>query len=216
MLEEDLRRSPVCLTVPGLGGSGPGHWQTLWEKERHDCERIELGCWDEPIRNVWISRIDQAVGAAQAPVVLVAHSLGCLAVAWWASLLGEAAAGPVKGALLVAPPDVNRASDARLGRFGPCPRTILPFPSIVVASHDDPYSSFERSREMASDWLSDFVDAGEVGHINAQSGLGAWTDGQHLLELLIDGGPGLSRYPSALAPSAWKPRAAAMRPALGA
>ena len=145
MLQEELGRSSTCLTVPGLGGSGPAHWQSIWERERHDCERIELGCWDEPIRNVWVGRIDQAVRASEAPPILVAHSLGCLAVVWWAHLIGKAAAGAVKGALLVAPPDVDRAGvDRRLAGFAPTPKHILPFPCIVAASRDDPYASFER------------------------------------------------------------------------
>jgi len=38
---------------------------------------------------------------------------------------------------------------------------------------------------MAAGWLSSFVDAGELGHINANSGLGAWREGQALLARLI-------------------------------
>jgi predicted alpha/beta hydrolase family esterase len=190
MGEEERAGSPICLTIPGLGCSGPGHWQTIWEAERDDCHRIELGCWNVPIRNVWMSRIAQAVRAARSPVVLVAHSLGCLAVAWWASLVGETAANAVRGALLVAPPDVDRPRvDQRLARFAPAPRTPLPFPSILVASNDDRYASIARSAEMARDWLSDFVDVGELGHINADSGLGAWQDGQALLARLIESRP---------------------------
>ena len=75
---------PTILTVPGLGGSGPSHWQTLWEKARPDTHRVELGLWDAPHRNAWVTQIDQAVRQAQAPVIFAAHSLGCLAVAWWA------------------------------------------------------------------------------------------------------------------------------------
>jgi uncharacterized protein len=184
---------PLCLTVPGLGNSGRGHWQTLWERDRPDCARIDLGCWEAPIRNVWLSRIDQAVSAAGRPVVLVAHGLGCHAVAWWAALLGKAAARRVRGALLVAPPDPAR--DPRLADFAPVPTAMLPFPSILVASRDDPGAGFGWSRELAGEWVSDFVDLGEAGHVNARARLGAWTPGQRLLDLLIDGGPGLSHYP---------------------
>jgi predicted alpha/beta hydrolase family esterase len=190
MVEEELGRSPMCLTIPGLGCSGPAHWQSIWETERSDCQRIELGCWNAPIRNVWVSRIDQAVSAASCPIILVAHSLGCLAVAWWASYVGEAAADVVRAALLVAPPDVDRAgADQRLGRFAPAPQAALPFPSILVASSNDPYASIARSTELAGAWLSDFVDVGELGHINADSGLGAWHEGQALLATLIDHRP---------------------------
>ena len=80
MSDGEDQLSPVCLLVPGLGNSGPGHWQTIWQQQRPDCVRVELGLWEQPIRNVWISRLDQAVSAANGPVVLVAHSLGCHAV----------------------------------------------------------------------------------------------------------------------------------------
>jgi hypothetical protein len=35
-------------------------------------------------------------------------------------------------------------------------------------------------------WGSRFVDAGTLGHINAESGLGEWPQGQSLLERLRD------------------------------
>lgn len=187
MMDEKLSRSPLCLTVPGLNGSGPDHWQSRWERERNDTERVELGCWSAPIRNVWITRIEQAVSYASWPVILVAHSLGCLAVAWWAHLLGGGATGPVAGALLVASPVVDGTGiDGTLTAFSPAPRTVLPFPTILVASRNDPYASLDRSRAMAGDWGSSFVDVGEAGHINAESGLGSWEEGQALLDALFD------------------------------
>ncbi|MBA2934292.1 alpha/beta hydrolase [Sphingomonas sp. CGMCC 1.13654] len=184
---------PLCLMVPGIGNSGRGHWQTAWERDRPDCVHVDLGCWEAPIRNVWLSRIDQAVAAAGRPVVLAAHGLGCHAVAWWAALLGKAASRRVCGALLVAPPDP--AVDFRLGDFAPVPTAMLPFPSIVVASRDDPAAGLGWSRELAGEWMSDFAEVGEAGHLNARSRLGDWAQGQRLLDMLIDGGPGLSRYP---------------------
>jgi len=189
MTEGELGLSPLCLLVPGLHDSGPGHWQTIWERERHDCLRVQLGMWEDPVRNVWISRIDQAVGAAQGPVVLVAHSLGCHAVLWWASLLGENAPSNVVGALLVAPPDVDRPGvHPLLQPFAPAPSGRLPFPSLLVASRDDPYADFPRLAWLAAAWGSQLVDAGPCGHINAESDLGDWPQGLGLLERLIDGG----------------------------
>lgn len=180
--------TPVLLNVPGLLNSGPRHWQTAWEHERADCRRVELGCWDEPIRNVWISRVDQAVHDARGEVILIAHSLGCLAVAWWAHLLGASGVSSVRGALLVAPPDVDRpGADPRLQRFAPTPPCRLPFPSLLVASHDDHYAGFDRARAMAQLWGSVLVDIGECGHINADSALGGWREGQDLLVALLEG-----------------------------
>lgn len=182
------------LIIAGIDNSDPDHWQTAWERDRADCYRVELGCWDDPIRNVWISRLDQAIYNATSDVVLVAHSLGCHAVAWWARQLGPTGRATVRGALLVAPPDVDLPNvDPRLARFAPTPEVILPFPAAVVASRDDHYAPIERSREMADLWGAAFIDAGELGHINARSGLGSWLPGQRLATLVADGKLGRRR-----------------------
>ena len=183
------RRGPTVLTVPGLGGSGVDHWQTIWERERTDTARAELGMWDAPRRNAWVTRLDQEIRAARAPVVLVAHSLGCLAVVWWATRSPTPPERAVAGALLVAPADVDR-TDAPLAlrRFAPAPARLLPFPSIVVASDNDPWMPLEHARGRAAVWGGEFVDAGALGHINADSGIGAWPAGEALLEQLLVAG----------------------------
>ena len=179
--------APTILTVPGLGNSGPTHWQTLWERTRDDTVRVDLGMWDTPHRNAWVTKLDQAVRGAQAPVVLVGHSLGCLAIAWWATLSPQPYGWPVAGALLVAPADVDRHDGPpELAGFAPAPATLLPFPSIVVASRDDPWIRYERAQALANAWGSHLVDAGSAGHINAASGVGDWAEGQALLIELID------------------------------
>jgi predicted alpha/beta hydrolase family esterase len=188
---ETAGRRPTILTVPGLHNSGPTHWQTLWEQGDRDCLRAELGMWDDPRRNAWVSKLEQAIHAAQAPVVLVAHSLGCLAVAWWAQLSAQPWGAPVAGALLVAPPDVERADACpQISGFAPVPRVSLPFPSILVASDDDPYCSHQRAFDMARLWGSHFVEAGPCGHINADSGLGWWGEGRELLDRMIGAAEG--------------------------
>lgn len=187
---------PTILTVPGLGNSGPTHWQTLWEKARDDTVRVELGMWDTPHRNVWVTKLDRAIRTARAPVVLVGHSLGCLAIAWWATLSPQPYGWPVAGALLVAPADVDRYDGPpELSGFAPAPATPLPFPSIVVASRDDPWIRYERAQALAGGWGSHVVDAGSAGHINAASGVGDWAEGQALLAELIDDA-GIAHTPS--------------------
>ncbi len=186
IVETPCAARPLVLTIPGLFNSGSDHWQSVWDRERPDCVRIELGCWDDPIRNVWMSRVDQAVYEARGDVVLVAHSLGCHAVAWWAKQLGPSGLARVRGALLVALPDVDRPdADPRIRRFGPTPVVTLPFPTLVVTSRDDPYATLARSAAMAKAWGAAFVDVGERGHINAASNLGRWPQGQDLLATLV-------------------------------
>lgn len=183
----------TCLIIPGLGSSGPDHWQSRWERERSECRRVELGRWDDPTPAGWIAALNRAVEEAAEGPLLVAHSLACLAVAWWAGIDGDPAA-KVAGALLVAPPDSERdGADARLQRFAPVPRQPMPFLTIVVASHDDPYASFQRTREMAAGWSARLHDAGHAGHLNAASGLGSWDEGQRLVAELIAGASSIRR-----------------------
>lgn len=118
--------------------------------------------------------------------MLAAHSLGCLAVAWWAEFERPAFGNPVAAALLVAPPDIDRPGrDPALAHFGVAPRQALPFPSFLVASHDDPHCDQHTARSLAEDWGCRFIDAGTVGHINVDSGLGDWKVGEDLLQRLL-------------------------------
>jgi predicted alpha/beta hydrolase family esterase len=168
------------LTVPGWHGSGPEHWQTLWE-QRKGYRRVEQNDWDRPLRGDWNARLEEEILAGQgAPVVLVAHSLGCALVAAWARHSQNTRF--VRAALLVAPPDVER-SDLReqLHGWSPLDLQRLPFITTVMASSDDPYCSAERARFFADSWKAAFIDAGAHGHLNAASGLGDWPQGHAYL-----------------------------------
>lgn len=181
-----LSDDPLILIIPGLNNSNEHHWQSRWEATLPDCERVDLGMWDDPHRNTWVNQINLAVHRAQRPVILVAHSLGCLAVAWWAEYEQPAQGNPVVGALLVAPPDVERDGvDARLARFAPAPGKRLPFPAFLAASENDPYCTLRVARGLATDWGATFAYAGSIGHINADSGIGDWEFGQLLLAQLL-------------------------------
>lgn len=178
---------PTILTVPGLDNSGPDHWQSHWERQSLNCRRLDMGNWRTPNRNAWVNRLNLAIRQTQGPIVLVAHSLGCHAVAWWAALERPTASGPVIGALLVAPPEVDNApKDPRLCSFAPSARGVLPFPSLLVSSRDDPYITPDRAYRLASFWGADHIDAGRLGHINAEARLGDWTFGKTLLARLLD------------------------------
>ncbi|MDR7102858.1 alpha/beta hydrolase [Croceicoccus sp. BE223] len=179
-------QQPLVLIVPGLNDSGPHHWQTLWEQELSYCRRVQLGMWDNPHRNTWVNQINLAIHKAAGPVILVAHSLACHALAWWAEYERPAYGNPVVGALLVAPPDVESAHvDERLKRFAPLVERRLPFRSILAASRNDPYASFGLAKRFARKWGSRLVDAGPIGHINAESGIADWPYGKYLLDHLV-------------------------------
>lgn len=165
--------------IPGIGNSGEAHWQTQWERTIPGTRRLSVADWDHPDLNDWITGVDRLVAAFEQPPILVAHSLGCLLVAHWA---GRA---PVAGALLVAPPDPSGpAFPAEAVSFAPAPRRPLPFPTIIVASSNDPYGSIDHAVGLASAWGADLAPAGALGHINGASGLGVWGWGQALLHRL--------------------------------
>lgn len=175
--------SPPVLVLPGYGDSGPQHWQSLWEASDPRLRRVRQRDWREPRLEDWLAALDREVAACARPPVLLAHSLACALVAHWTARTGGHAA---RAALLVAPPDVEALAGVldAVETFRPVPLVRLPFPSVVVASDDDVYASPERARAFARAWGSRFVPLSGAGHINADSGYGAWPGGLALLDEL--------------------------------
>ncbi|HEX6828881.1 MAG TPA: alpha/beta hydrolase [Burkholderiales bacterium] len=189
---------PTVLIVPGLRDHVPQHWQTLLESR--------LGAAGRPVAGVppmgredldcaaRVAAIEHTAQSVKGPIVIVAHSGGCVMLAHWARRTRR----PVLGALLATPPDFEQpmpegypAMEA-LAASGwlPVPRARLPFPSIVAASRNDPLGRFERVAELARDWGSRLVDLGEVGHLNPASGYGNWPRaGEFIRELAQAGAP---------------------------
>ena len=182
------------LILPGLYNSGPEHWQSHWERAHPDFRRVEQDDWETPRCADWIARLEDAVRDAGPDAVLVAHSLACTLVARWAETTGQPRQW-VRGALLVAPSDVEAPSypEGTEG-FKPMPRNRLPFPSIVVASTDDPYVPLERAEDFARAWGSELVNIGPAGHVSSASGLGDWPVGFKLLEHLRGEEPGVMPF----------------------
>lgn len=168
--------APV-LIVPGWTNSGPNHWQTWLQKRHPDFVRVEQDDWDRPARHAWVERLHEYIAGARTPPLLVAHSLGCIAVVHWAVTHSL----PVHAALLVAPPDLDApATPAEEADFRPVPATRLPFRSVLVASDNDPHCTIDAARRMATAWGSDFLAAGACGHLNTASGFGPWPLGEEL------------------------------------
>jgi predicted alpha/beta hydrolase family esterase len=167
-------QSASVLILPGLGNSGPDHWQTHWETE-HGYRRVEQANWDKPRLTDWLANLHAAVSGASGGVVLVAHSLACSLVAHYA----KTSPGRVLGAFLVSPADVEseRCTPDEVRCFAPIPLTPLPFAAHVVASADDPYVDVERAEFFAARWGAGFTDIGRCGHINASSAIGTWPEG---------------------------------------
>lgn len=168
--------------VPGLGNSGPEHWQTFFETTGENFRRINQQEWDTPACNNWIETIEEAIASYDpATVVLVGHSLGCSTIAHWAKKYKR----KIKGALLVAPSDLEAPQYTFPATgFAPIPMDKIHFKTIVVASADDPWVSLERAEYFASYWGSEFINIGNAGHINTASGHKEWKEGLTILKTL--------------------------------
>lgn len=172
---------PHVVIVPGWRDSGPEHWQSRWQRLLPSATRVIQRDWESPLRSDWVDALAAHIERVGAPVVLAAHSLGCITAAH----LPERALRLVAGALLVAPADVERpGAPAVLRPFGPVPLARLPFRSTVVAGTDDPYCSLARAASFAESWGSRMVVVHGAGHLNAGSGLGDWAEGLRLLSTL--------------------------------
>jgi predicted alpha/beta hydrolase family esterase len=176
-----LMLSNFYFILPGLYNSGPMHWQTRWER-LYGFTRIHQRNWDTPVKDDWIHTLNE-VTAPFPPerVILIAHSLGCCTIVHWYQRYRRV----IKGALLVAPSDVEAPSyPTGTSGFTPMPLPRLPFSSIVVASSNDEYVSPTRAAWFADNWGSSLADIGKKGHINSDSGLGDWPQGYQLLQKL--------------------------------
>ncbi|ODR91451.1 RBBP9/YdeN family alpha/beta hydrolase [Sinorhizobium alkalisoli] len=163
------------LIVPGYTNSGPDHWQSRWERKLSTARRVVQAEWSKPVRDDWVGRMVDAVNAATKPVVIIAHSLG---VPTAVHALPHCKR-KIAGAFLVAPPEVAnpKVRPKHFMTFGPYPRDPLPFPSLMIASRNDPFGSYDHAGDIANAWGSLLIDAGEAGHINTESGHGPWPEG---------------------------------------
>lgn len=180
MSEERSRVDTFVL--PGLNGSGDGHWQAHWTRDNANARIIGQRDWNCPHLSEWQERLDEEL-ASHDSIWIVAHSLGTLLAA---NLADRPSARKIRGALLVAPCDLAKVEELHpcVVNFGAMPVRRLPFPSMVVASRNDPYMSLETARQFANLWGSELADIGHAGHINIRSGHGRWPLGYELLNRL--------------------------------
>lgn len=187
-----LKTLPTILMVPGLRDHVAEHWQTLLQTalqaEGHRAASVPPLEADKLSCAARVAALDKAISAIDGPVILVAHSAGVMTTVHWA----QRHTRKIHGALLAAPADLDTPLPSGypthdvLQKNGwlPCPRRLLPFPSIVAASRNDPLASYTRVASMAMDWGSRLIDLGEVGHLNPASGFGPWPQAQTLIQAL--------------------------------
>lgn len=189
--------SPIrVLIIPGLHDSGPAHWQTWLQTQYKGAVRVVQPHWDRPDLPSWSAQIARTMAKAEAGSktatqwVAVAHSFGCLALADHlqrqrsarrAAQSGEAQAfSRIETALLVAPAD-----PVKFDLVDRLPTQGLGIPSTLVGSENDPWMPLPRAREWAGHWGSGFLNLGEAGHINAESGFGPWPLARYKVDQMI-------------------------------
>lgn len=163
------------LIVPGLRDSGPGHWQSWFEHTLGNTQRVDQADWERPCLPEWAARVGEVIAAQNESIWVVAHSFGCLA----AVCAGFVCPSRIRAALLVAPADPDRFGLATL-----LPQQRLIFPSMIVASNNDPWVKAGVAEHWARVWGSSYRNIGSAGHINVDSGHGPWPQGLAFFEEL--------------------------------
>lgn len=163
------------LLVPGLHNSGPDHWQSRWHQQFPQWQRMMGLPWDKPDLTVWSAKLASKLRSRRSRVHLVAHSFGALTAIAAARLQPD----KVSSIFIVAPAD-----PARFGIPDEVLTGSIKVSAQLIASRNDPWMSFERAEFWSRQWQVPLFDAGEVGHINAQSGHGEWHQGLALLGTL--------------------------------
>lgn len=170
-LRRILKDYPVVI-VPGLHNSDENHWQSLWHAQLPGARRISLDDWSVADLNKWNAGLSQALQGLDHPAIVIAHSFGTLASARLAAQYRE----KIAGLFLVAPADPDKFGIRPL-----LPQTALPVAAKIIASSNDPWLTEIKAAQLALQWQADYVRLRDVGHINSQSGLGAWPQGVELL-----------------------------------
>lgn len=187
-----MTAAATVVLVPGLRGHVEDHWQTRLAVAVPYARTVPPLGRTEPSLLARVRLLDRIVDDVDGPVVLVAHSAGCLvAVHWAATHRGS----KVRGALLATPPALatelppEYPSIRQLRDHGwlPIPRRPLPFPSILAASTDDPLGNPVRLQALARAWGSRWHSLGAVGHLNPASGYGDWAEAEELIRELQTG-----------------------------
>jgi predicted alpha/beta hydrolase family esterase len=167
------------LIVPGLNNSGPEHWQTQWQQQLDSVARVEQQHWEKPELDTWADNVVEQIKQTQ-PRWIIAHSFGCLATV--RALTREkvrkqerAELSSVEGLFFVAPADPDKFAVRDL-----LPEETLKTPAVIVGSFTDPWFGWEKLALLAKQWNVPLLSAGDAGHINVESGHGAWKEGWDL------------------------------------
>jgi hypothetical protein len=127
--------------LPGLTWFGDSH--------------VDYTADTESQRNLWAVRLDEAVRAAERPVLLVASGASCFATAWWARLSPSSYVSRVAGAVLLDP--LGHGGDLAVAEKFASPSIVLPFPSAIFDG-DTRRNDLEPLNLLAEGWGGAILD----------------------------------------------------------
>ena len=153
-------RHPL-LIVPGADGSGPAAWRRRYPRAPR-VVRLPGAATD---LNRWAASVATSIDACRDAPLVLAHGFGVLATLRATSLFERR----VAGAMLVAPADPDD-----YGVLVRLPATPLPYPTLLVASRDDPGIKLTKAGALATRWGSRFA-------VVERSGDDRWQEGARLL-----------------------------------
>ena len=149
-LARDVERPPVgrppLLVVPGEDRSERLEWRQRHARAPRAVPPPGAG----PDRNRWAASVATSLEAFREAPLVLAHGFGVLATLRATSLFERC----VAGAVLVAPADPDD-----YGVLARLPATPLPYPTLLVASRDDPGIKLTKAGALATRWGSQFVVA---------------------------------------------------------
>lgn len=173
------------LFLAGYGNSTGDHWQARWFNLFPNSLWVEQN-WDQPNRDDWIANIQACLSETTEPLVVICHSLGCLALVEWISQFPDTVQEKILGAFLVAVPDACASEfPTAIKGFSSPPMSHLQIPSLMISSANDPYCSEGRSAEFAEAWGANLIRVGPKGHINLAAGYGDWPEGEGYLRSFL-------------------------------
>lgn len=210
---DKINTAATVLIVPGLRDFVAEHWQTHLQARLCKVRSVPPLQHDKLSHAHRVAAIQAEIEQIEGPIVIVAHSAGVLMTMHWAAKYQDQYLDPVQqldqkqhldlvqqsdkkqwiqAALLVAPPNLDQAwpdnyptpESMRLKGWDHFLDLQLAFPSVVIASRNDPLASFSSVERMAQGWGSALLDLGDVGHLNPAAGYGYWPLAEQLVQQL--------------------------------
>lgn len=168
------------IIVPGVGGSNEHHWQSWIETRLSHVSRVEQN-WNQPILDQWVDQLIHLIKNTNDCLQIIAHSFGCLTsiatLAKYPSIQHR-----IKKLILVAPANPIRFDQTGFSQnevesfFDYFKQLEIKVPSIMLISENDPWLEYEDAKYFAEIWKIPYVNLGKVGHINVDSGFGAFPE----------------------------------------